>query len=156
MSSCRSLPSLCLLVAPSLALQLSYPHSGVYHMYPPTRVCVRPGCRYAEGRQKGQQRQLTHEISTNVVYMSREFGPLPATCHSMSCSSMCPIVNVSLLPLTHITECNNRYYPDFFIDQESQNRVYYGGIPSAVHVTTHVFIEAPLCERFTNSSACAW
>ncbi|RPD69138.1 hypothetical protein L226DRAFT_548234 [Lentinus tigrinus ALCF2SS1-7] len=108
-------------------------------MYPPTRVCIRPGCKYIEGRRKGQQRQLSHRTSTNVVYLSREFGPLPATCHSMSCS-----------------KCNDRYYPDFFVDQESHSRAYYGGIPTALHVTTHMFIEAPLCDRWTNSSACAW
>ncbi|TBU37555.1 hypothetical protein BD309DRAFT_973816 [Dichomitus squalens] len=97
---------------------------GVYNLYPPTRNCLRTGCKYLR-RHAGDQRVLEQPITTNAVYFSREHGPVPAVSHSLRCP-----------------QCHARYYPNYWIDSAGDSRTYYEGpTPTAIHVTTHVFID---------------
>ncbi|KAI0739265.1 hypothetical protein C8Q80DRAFT_1112653, partial [Daedaleopsis nitida] len=113
---------------------------GVHSLFPPTRFCLRPTCTYSVGTRNGQQRQLSHQAAGNIVYFSREYGPLPAQSFSLACP-----------------KCNARYYNNYFVDPSSGTRTYYGdNIPRAIEAAKHAFIESSLCERFATSSACAW
>lgn len=58
--------------------------------------------------------------------------------------------------LVNYVDCGVRYYPNYFVDPTTEARSFYEGLPSAIHVTTHVFVELSLCVRFANAAACAW
>ncbi|EIW62432.1 uncharacterized protein TRAVEDRAFT_114826, partial [Trametes versicolor FP-101664 SS1] len=109
---------------------------GLYDFYPPTTVCLSPHCIYIQGPRAGAQLNLGRSISTNVVFYTRDLGPVPAVCHSAKCD-----------------HCGVRYYPNYFVDPTTEARSFYEGLPSAIHVTTHVFVELSLCIRFANAAA---
>ncbi|RPD55286.1 hypothetical protein L226DRAFT_468844 [Lentinus tigrinus ALCF2SS1-7] len=67
-----------------------------------------------------------------------------------------PIFGTSHACSSSFIDCQTRYSPAYMIDAQSNSRAYYPGLPRHVHVSTHLFLEAAVCERFTNSSACAW
>ncbi|EJF65881.1 hypothetical protein DICSQDRAFT_143244 [Dichomitus squalens LYAD-421 SS1] len=109
-------------------------HIGVFNLIPPECFCLRKECAHA-----GKPRPLGRRKSTNVVYCSREHGPVPA----VSYSARCP-------------RCHDRYYHNYYVDQAKKMRVYYGGTPSVVHVNTHLFLETSVCDRFRSATAAAW
>ena len=140
-----------------IAPMSTYIIAGVYNLHPPTRFCVNQACQYVRGERKGEQVALTHLAQNAVTCFSREHGPVPAVAYSMTCPSELLFFPSDASSSSALClECDTRYTPAYFIDQRSKTRAYYPGIPRHVHVATHVFIEASICERFTNSSACAW
>ncbi|KAM5539485.1 hypothetical protein V8D89_006937 [Ganoderma adspersum] len=110
-----------------------------FNFCPPRYTCIRPECNYTSGREAGSPRVLGRSRSVCAVYFTREHGPVPAKSHSLKCD-----------------HCNSRYCYDHFVDAVTNTRTYYGGIPSAILVTTHVILETVLCIRFTWSTVCAW
>ncbi|KAI0690725.1 hypothetical protein C8T65DRAFT_587708, partial [Cerioporus squamosus] len=111
---------------------------GVYNLHPPTRFCLNSACQYVRDDRQGQQRALTHVTHNKVTCFTREFGPVPAVAYSMTCPN-----------------CDTRYAPAYIIDQRNKTRAYYTGLPQRVHIGTHLFLDAAVCERFTISTVCA-
>lgn len=88
--------SLCPYLAPTSVCLL---RTGVHALYPPTRTCLRPNCKYTRADLVGLQQVLGHHVSTPVVYFSREYGPVPAVSHSMTCSRKSSLSELELIPL---------------------------------------------------------
>ncbi|KZT63110.1 hypothetical protein DAEQUDRAFT_229694 [Daedalea quercina L-15889] len=115
---------------------------GVYNLHPPTRFCLQQQCKYTEPHHAGEQRVLSESKPIHIVYFSREYGPVPAVSYSLSCR-----------------RCGSHYYPTYYVHTSSngeRHRSYFNGVPRALHVATHVFIEASVCQLFTNATVCAW
>lgn len=132
---------------------------GVFNLIPPERFCLRKECAYTDSVREGEPRLLGRRKSTKVVYCSREYGPVPAVSYSARCSresciSFSLICVLSLM--LDVVGCNDRYYHNYYIDQEKNMRVYYGSLPSVIHVNTHLFLELSVCDRFRTATAAAW
>ncbi|KAH9917121.1 uncharacterized protein BXZ73DRAFT_53402 [Epithele typhae] len=113
--------------------------TGVYHMHPPTDVCLNKSCKYTTSHLAGQPFRLANSSPVHVVYHSREHGPVPAVRYS-----------------THCPNCRISYYPDYYVDPATHDRVYYlQKSPRVIQIATHEYIEVSLCERFANSASAA-
>ncbi|RDB27256.1 hypothetical protein Hypma_004511 [Hypsizygus marmoreus] len=116
---------------------------GFYDLYPPTRVCLDPRCamKGRDSTAKSLGRELTDIARHSATLFTKNLGPLPA----WSISARCP-------------SCGTRYYSNYYVNSASINpiRIYYPGIPPAIQVAMHYYVESSLAERFTNMMTCAW
>ncbi|TCD64720.1 hypothetical protein EIP91_003676 [Steccherinum ochraceum] len=54
------------------------------------------------------------------------------------------------------SNCHATYYPAYWVHGSGGIRTHYLGIPPAIQIATHAYMETSLCNRFTNSTVCAW
>ncbi|KAF8196942.1 hypothetical protein BJ912DRAFT_846451 [Pholiota molesta] len=54
------------------------------------------------------------------------------------------------------TACRKRYYSNYYIDPDTDSRVYYEGVPAYIQVSQHVYMDAPLLEFFATTNVFGW
>ncbi|KAK7676519.1 hypothetical protein QCA50_020537 [Cerrena zonata] len=122
-------------------LQYGVRHRTVFYpLYPPTRVCLDPKCALdVRGSQALSARELTRINTNEGTLFTTNFGALPCYVYSAACPG-----------------CHTRYYPSFYVHRHSSEHIYYHGTPHIVNISMHYYIEASLCERFSNAMVCSW
>ncbi|TCD59992.1 hypothetical protein EIP91_010937 [Steccherinum ochraceum] len=103
---------------------------GFRSFFPPVKHCITEAC---------QQRELVERRRIYAVLFTRELGPVPAVSYSSSCA-----------------QCHATFYPAYWVHGSGEIRTHYLGIPSAIQVAAHAYIETSLCDRITDSMVCAW
>jgi len=112
---------------------------GFYDVHPPTRTCLDPACVVRRSGGRTEARRLTRYRVAAAVLFTAAHGPIPCWSHSFACR-----------------KCHTRYYHNYYVHDSRSRRTYYGGMPSVLHVRTHVFVQRSLCTRFEMSMVCAW
>ena len=56
----------------------------------------------------------------------------------------------------HHKGCNTNYYPNYYVRARSQVRTYYSGIPDAIQVAEHKYIDRQVLELFNSLTLFAW
>ncbi|KAI1785056.1 hypothetical protein LXA43DRAFT_1100746 [Ganoderma leucocontextum] len=113
----------------------------VYNLRPPVRTCLDPDCVYEVPMEPGvfRARELGHPDSHDATLFTRQFGALPVRTTSLYCRY-----------------CKTRYHANYYVHERASVRTYYGDVPRQLQIATHYFIEADLCELFTNMMAFSW
>ncbi|KAI0725026.1 hypothetical protein C8Q72DRAFT_786297 [Fomitopsis betulina] len=96
-------------------------------------------CLDCQGHAATEVFDLTQLVWTQVTVFTCHWGPIPSWSLSAKCRG-----------------CHTRYYPTYYVQDKRTIRTHYMGLPHAVHVATHSYIEHSLCEKFRTSMVCAW
>ncbi|KAI0311591.1 hypothetical protein OF83DRAFT_1068546 [Amylostereum chailletii] len=107
--------------------------TGFRDFYPPVRTCLDPQCATLTH----DRRELVQQLPIEVVVFTWALGPVPAWSHSAKCRN-----------------CSTHYYPGYCIHGDT--RIHYSGVPPAIQVTTHAYVEKSLCAHWRDSKAHAW
>ncbi|KAF4621729.1 hypothetical protein D9613_012176 [Agrocybe pediades] len=109
----------------ALPLKTSY-----RHLYPPTHVCLVPGCK--NHRDNNVFATLTSGSTYAATLFTLREGILPIFTTSLSCS-----------------ECRIRYHNNYSLDLDTGIRSYYKGVPDVIQVAEHCYMERSLLEFFS-------
>ncbi|KAF9477654.1 hypothetical protein BDN70DRAFT_810293 [Pholiota conissans] len=109
------------------------------HIFPPTRVCLTPGCPNFRTPNESNIMTLSDPSTyTGTLFTLRE-GALPVFTTSLYCRG-----------------CYKRYYHNYSVHKQSSSRQYYVGIPECIQASMHYFIDTPLLEFFGAGSTFGW
>ncbi|KAK7039107.1 hypothetical protein VNI00_010291 [Paramarasmius palmivorus] len=98
---------------------------GAMDLIADLKTCLGPDCN---------RRNLRKEAGVSCRIFTLRRGVLPAYYYTLYCSV-----------------CSTRYYPNYYVQRPGDincQRVYYGGIPSVLHVFQKAFVEVDLIEHF--------
>ncbi|KAF9541039.1 hypothetical protein CPC08DRAFT_756197 [Agrocybe pediades] len=116
----------------ALPLKTSY-----RHLYPPTHVCLVPGCK--NHRDNNVFATLTSGSTYAATLFTLREGILPIFTTSLSCS-----------------ECRIRYHNNYSLDLDTGIRSYYKGVPDVIQVAEHCYMERSLLEFFSMCMLFGW
>ena len=126
------------------------------HQLPPTRVCLRSRCSRSRLDAEQSERTLTNPSTHPATLFTLREGALPIFTTSTYCRGEHQDLFSLALAKEVIQGCFTRYHPNYFVHSQTGTRTYYSGIPSAIQVAKHCYMDTALLELFTSTSVHGW
>lgn len=142
---CRSLLFLCLITT-----------QAYQHLFPPSRVCLRPSCENHRTPDNADIMTLTHPTTHHATLFTLREGTLPIFTTSLYCRGtsgpLCCIFFLIISP----TACHTRYHHNYWVHKESSSRHYYSGVPRYIQASMYYYLDSALLEFFATSNTFGW